>query len=294
MRIMIRRSFLVGAAYAAAAPLLARLPAPAFGGAAFRRGVLALEEASRGRLGVAIFDTGTGARFATRGDERFAMCSTFKLILAAAILAKVDRGRERLDRRVPIGARDLVPNSPFSETRAGGQATVAELCLATMTRSDNAAANLLLPAVGGPAGITAFVRTLGDDRTRLDRIEPELNDVRPGDPRDTTTPDAMLDLFGRLTLGTVLAPGSRDRFTRWLVANETGDRRLRAGLPKRWRVGDKTGASGRGHDNDVAILWPPARKPLLVASYIADTPLDLRESNVIHARLGRLIAAAVA
>lgn len=290
---MLRRTFLTGAACATAAPLVARTQAALFGGPAFRREVLALERASRGRLGVAILDTATGARFATRGDERFPMCSTFKLILAAAVLAQVDRGRDRLDRRVPVRASDLVPNSPFSETRVGGHATVAELCLATMTRSDNAAANLLLPAVGGPPGITRFARALGDGRTRLDRIEPELNDVRPGDPRDTTTPGAMLGLFRSLTLGSVLKPHLRDRFTRWLIANKTGDPRLRAGLPRNWRVGDKTGASGRGHDNDVAILWPPGRAPVLVASYIADSPLDLAGSNVVHARLGALIAGAV-
>ncbi len=291
---MLRRTFLTGAACAAAAPIVAIDPARAFGGAAFRREVLALERTSRGRLGVAVLDTATGARFATRGDERFPMCSTFKLILAAAILARVDRDRDRLDRRVAVAASDLVPNSPFTQTRVGGHATVAELCLATMTRSDNAAANLLLPAVGGPAGITRFARALGDGTTRLDRIEPELNDVRPGDPRDTTTPNAMLGLFQSLTLGSVLKSASRDLFNGWLLANETGDQRLRAGLPKGWHVGDKTGASGRGHDNDVAILRPPARRPLLVASYIADSPLDLARSNVVHARLGALIAGAVA
>jgi beta-lactamase class A len=291
---MLRRTFLTGAACATAVPLGAVTPTPAFGGAAFRREVAALERASRGRLGVAILDTATGARFATRGDERFPMCSTFKLVLAAAILRRVDRDLDRLDRRIAVARADLVPNSPVTETRVGGHATVAELCHATMTRSDNAAANLLLPAVGGPAGITRFVRALRDGRTRLDRIEPELNDVRPGDPRDTTTPGAMLDLFRVLTLGPVLKPASRDRFTGWLIANKTGDPRLRAGLPKNWRVGDKTGASGRGHDNDVAILWPPARKPLLVASYIAETPLDFVRSNAIHARLGALIAGAVA
>lgn len=291
---MLRRTFLTGAACATAVPLGAVTPAPAFGDPVFRREVEALERASRGRLGVAILDTATGARFATRGDERFPMCSTFKLILAAAILARVDRSLDRLDRRIAVARSDMVPNSPVTETRVGGHATVAELCHATMTRSDNAAANLLLPAVGGPAGITRFVRALGDIRTRLDRIEPELNDVRPGDPRDTTTPGAMLALFRRLTLGSVLKPASRDLFTNWLLANKTGDPRLRAGLPKNWQVGDKTGASGRGHDNDVAIIWPPAREPLLVASYIADSPLDLAGSNIVHARLGALIARAVA
>lgn len=290
---MLRRTFLTGAACATAVPILAQPAARPFGGTAFRREVLALERATRGRYGVAILDTATGARFASRGDERFPMCSTFKLILAAAILARVDRGLDRLDRRIAVTKSDLLFTSPFTETRVGGHATVAELCQATMTRSDNAAANLLLPAVGGPAGITRFARALGDDRTRLDRIEPELNDVRPGDPRDTTTPGAMLELFRTLTLGSALKPASRALFVRWLVANETGDLRLRGGVPRDWRAGDKTGTAARHHNNDVAILWPPARAPLLVASYIADSPLAMAEANPIHARLGTLIARAV-
>ena len=291
---MLRRTFLTGAACATATPLLAATPARPFGDAAFRREVLALERASRGRLGVAILDTATGARFAMRGDERFPMCSTFKLILAAAVLARVDRGRDRLDRRIAVARSDILSHSPFAQTRVGGHATVAELCRATMTQSDNAAANLLLPAVGGPAGITRFARALGDGRTRLDRIEPELNDVGPGDPRDTTTPIAMLDLFRRLTLGPALRPASRALFTGWLVANETGDLRLRARVPGGWRVGDKTGTGGRGHNNDVAILWPPARRPVLVASYIAHSPLDMAAADPVHARLGSLIAGVVA
>jgi beta-lactamase class A len=291
---MLRRTFLTGAACATAVPLGAVTPAPAFGDATFRREIAGLERASRGRLGVAILDTATGARFATRGDERFPMCSTFKLILAAAILTRVDRGPDRLDRRIAVAKSDIISNSPFTETRVGGHATVAELCRATMTQSDNAAANLLLPAVSGPAGITRFVRALGDARTRLDRIEPELNDVGPGDPRDTTTPVAMVGLLQKLTLGSALKPASRALLIGWLVANKTGDLRIRGGVPRNWRAGDKTGTAERRHNNDVAILWPPARGPLLVASYIADSPLDMAAANPIHARLGALIARAVA
>lgn len=290
---MQRREFLLGASLSCmGVPLAAARPRGAFGGEAFRRGVAELEADSGGRLGLAIHDRHSGARFASRGDERFAMCSTFKMVLGAAILAKVERGGERLDRAIPIAAADIIANSPMTEKRVGATATVAEMCEATITLSDNAAANLLLPAVGGPAGLTRFMRAQRDSSTRLDRYELDLNEARPGDPRDTTTPAAMLALLDRLAFGRGLSPASQRQLIDWMLASKTGAKRLRAGLPADWRIADKTGAGNRSN-NEVAILWPPGRKPILVASYIAGTPLDLAQSNVIHARLGTLIAAAL-
>ncbi|WP_374944183.1 class A beta-lactamase [Sphingomonas sp.] len=290
---MRRRTFLIGAGATVAASAVARAPA-VFGGPAFAREVAALEAAARGRMGVAILDTATGARFERRADERFPMCSTFKYVLAAAILAKVDQGGERLERRVTVTQGDIVPNSPFSGTRVGAGASVAELCAATVGLSDNAAANLLLPAVGGPAGLTRFLRAQGDAVTRLDRLEPMLNSAIPGDPRDTTTPDAMLATLRRLTLGSVLTPRSRAQLVAWMAAATTGTKRLRAGLPAGWRVADKTGAGENGTDNVVALLWPARRAaPVLVASYIKGSPLTLEQTNAVHARLGRAIAASL-
>lgn len=281
---------LAGLGATIAAPAMAR----SFGGGTLRAEVARLEKDARGRMGVAILDTGSGARFGWRADERFPMCSTFKVLLAGAMLARVDRGRERLDRAVRVSAADIVPNSPFSTTRVGGTATVAELCAATVGQSDNAAANLLLPAVGGPAGLTAFLHAIGDAVTRLDRTEPSLNSATPGDPRDTTTPAAMLGSVRRLTLGDVLTPRSRAQLIAWMAAATTGTKRLRAGLPPSWRVADKTGAGANGSDNVVALLWPaPGRSPLLVASYITGSPFDLAGTNAIQARLARAIAAAV-
>jgi beta-lactamase class A len=257
----------------------------------FHRSVAACEAASGGRLGVAILDTATGARLSWRGDERFPMCSTFKFLLATAILRRVDRGQDRLDRRVRIAASDILDNSPITEQRVGRDASVAELCAATVTRSDNAAANLLLPAVGGPAGLTRFLRGLGDDRTRLDRNEPMMSEAIPGDPRDTTTPLAMLGLLDQILMGRILSGPSRARLTGWMLANQTGDHRLRAGLPATWKVGDKTGTGDHGTTNDIAILWPPARAPLLVTSYLTGTALSSDDRDAIHARLARASAA---
>lgn len=267
---------------------------PAFGGARLRAEVAALETDTRGRMGIAILDTGSGARFAWRADEHFPMCSTFKALLVGAVLARVDAGAERLDRTVPVRARDIVVSSPIAEGRVGIAMTLAELCAATLIRSDNAAANLLLPAVGGPAGLTRILRGWGDPTTRLDRTEPSLNTAIADDLRDTTTPTAMLATIRRLTVGTILQPQSRAQLVAWMEATVTGVKRLRAGFPAGWRVADRTGAGENGSDNVVALLWPaPNRAPLLVASYITGSPLSLAETNAIHARLGRAIAAAV-
>lgn len=265
----------------------------AFGGPALAAAVAAAEAKSGGRLGVAVRDAGSGASFAHRGDERFPMCSTFKFLLATQALAEVDAGRLRLDATLPITQADLVAYSPVTKPLVGGVASIAALCEAAVTLSDNTAANVLLKALGGPAALTAFLRRSGDPVTRLDRNEPTLNEGKSGDPRDTTTPLAMLEDLNRMVLGRVLTPASRDQLAAWLVANRTGDTRLRAGLPKDWRVGDKTGTGGRGIGiNDIAVIWPPGRAPLLLTCYLTDTPLDAAAANAIHVDVAQAVAAA--
>jgi beta-lactamase class A len=253
--------------------------------------ILRLERESGGRLGFAVLDTGSGTRFHHRGDERFPMCSTFKLLLVAAVLQRAGRGVESLTRRLPVRKADLVAWAPFAETRVGKDASVEELCAAAMTQSDNVAANLLLASIGGPPGIGAFARTLGDTRTRLDRNETSLNSAIAGDPRDTTTPLAMVANLQALLLGNALAPAQRARLESWLLGNTTGNSRLRAGLPKDWRVGDKTGSGANGTTNDVAILRPPGRAPLLVAAYLTGSKLDSAGRDAIHASLARALSA---
>ncbi len=220
------------------------------------------------------------------------MCSTFKFLAAAHVLARVDRGEEWLDRRVAFAQEDLVPYSPATKARVGETGmSIAELCEAAVAVSDNTAANLLLASLGGPEGLTAFARSLGDDATRLDRIEPELNESIPGDPRDTTTPAAMLADMRALLLGEVLSPDSRDQLAAWLVASTTGGKRLRAGLPPDWRVGDKTGTSGNGVFNDIAIAWLPNRRPLLVTAYYAESNASAVQADAVLADVGRIVAA---
>jgi beta-lactamase class A len=251
----------------------------------------ALERRHGGRLGVSVLDMESGRRIGHRADERFPMCSTFKFLAAAQVLARVDRGEERLDRRVVYAKDDLVAYSPITEQHAGEHGmTMAELCHAAVTVSDNTAGNLLLASFGGPTGLTAFARSLGDEVTRLDRIETELNEAIPGDPRDTTTPAAMLSDMRALLAGDALSPASRVQLADWLIATTTGDQRIRAGLPQGWRVGDKTGTSGNGITNDIAIAWPPGRAPLLITAYYAESSIPQDQRNTVLAEVGRIAA----
>lgn len=239
-----------------------------------------IEATSGGRLGVAVDDTATGQRYGHRSDERFPMCSTFKLLACGAVLQRVDAGREDLNRRIRFGAEQLVTYSPVTEHRTDGDGmTLAELCQAALTQSDNTAGNLILASLGGPSAVTAFARSLGDPVTRLDRIETALNEATPGDVRDTTTPDAMAANLRSLVLDGRLSQRSREQLTTWLVANQTGGARLRAGLPTDWRVGDKTGAGALGTTNDIGVLWPSGRKPLIVCVYLTNTQASVDQRN---------------
>jgi len=252
-----------------------------------------IEKASGARLGVAVLDTGSGLHAGHREDERFPMCSTFKFLAAAAILARVDEGKERLDRRIVFRSSDLVANSPATEKRVGDAGmSLAEVCKAAITLSDNTAGNLMLASMGGPAGLTRFARALGDRHTRLDRVETALNEARPGDPRDTTTPRAMLGSMQKILLGNSLSESSRAQLLQWLDANQTGGQRLRAGLPPDWVVGDKTGSGDRGTANDIAILRPPGRQPILVAAYLTESTASMEARNATLASIGAAIAQA--
>jgi beta-lactamase class A len=260
----------------------------------FEKQLVHFEQASGGRLGVALLDTATGAQAGHRSDERFPMCSTFKLLAASAVLARADQRKEHLERVIYFTTKELVGYSPATETRVGNAGmSIRELCAAAVTLSDNTAANLLLASIGGPAGLTAFARTLGDEMTRLDRIEPDLNEALPGDPRDTSTPRAMVSDLRKLVLGNALSPSSRAQLAEWLIQNKTGDHRLRAGLPAGWKVGDKTGSGPRGTTNDVAIIWPPQHAPVLVSVYLTGAAVDDDHRDRMVAAVGREIPATV-
>ncbi len=251
----------------------------------------ALEKKEGGRLGVHVLDTGNGSQRGNRADELFALCSTFKFVLAAAILQRHDTGSVSLDRALDVTKADIVPNSPVTEKMVGKTMTVGELCHATMTTSDNAAANILLRALGGPEPITAFLRSIGDTVTRLDRAEPHMNnaDVDKGDIRDTTSPAAMAVTMQAIVLGDVLTPASRETIISWLKAAVTGKTRLKAGFPKDWITGDKTGTGEDGPTNDIAITWPPGRAPLIVTVYYDRKGSTMAKDAAVIAEVGRIV-----
>ncbi len=285
-----RRSFACIAALAP--PRLLRAAPNRFRGlpAAFGQ----LEKTNGGRLGVAVLDPGTGERSGYRADERFPMCSTFKFLLVSAVLQRIDRHQEALDTAVPIPPKPLLSNSPLTEPHAGATMSVAALCQAALTRSDNTAANLLLGRIGGPASITNFSRSIGDGVTRLDRMELSLNECRAGDPRDTTSPGAMVNDLKSMLLGDVLSPASRDQLTLWMEANLTGLDRLRANVPENWRAADKTGSNGNHTTNDIAVLWPPGKSPIIVAAYITQCAGPESKRAGMLAEIGRAVREALA
>jgi beta-lactamase class A len=245
-----------------------------------------------GRVGVAILDTATGQHFEHRASERFPMCSTFKFLLVAAILARVDHHEEKLDRPILYTKDDLLEWAPITKDHvAEGSMTVSALCAAALQYSDNTAANLLLAAIGGPPAFTQYARTLGDSLTRLDRNEPSLNSAIPGDPRDSTTPSAMLSDMKKLLVDPgALSPHSQKLLQDWLIGNTTGTQSLRAGFPSAWRVGDKTGHGRNGSVNDVAIIWPPNRRPILVTAYLVESAAPDSDHYAALANIGRIVA----
>ncbi|HKS57594.1 MAG TPA: class A beta-lactamase [Steroidobacteraceae bacterium] len=261
----------------------------------FSAAVAAIQARTGGRIGAYMRDTQSRLELAFNAHERFAMCSTFKLMLAAAILKRVEAGALALDGRLPVRAADMVPYAPITSTHvAAGSMSVRDLCAAAVTLSDNAAANILLQPLGGPAALTQFLRDIGDPDTRLDRNEVELNANTPGDPRDTTTPRAMVDSMEKVLVGDVLATHSRQQLIAWMQQATTGPNRLRAGVPADWKPGDKTGNGRNGAANDLLIALPPGRSAVIGAVYMSESQEPVSALDRAHAEIGGLFAAAVA
>ncbi|MFD0685193.1 class A beta-lactamase [Actinomadura fibrosa] len=271
---------------------------PAPSQAAVTKQIRALERSRETRIGAFAIDTGTGRYLGNRADERFAFASTFKAIACGAVLRKARRTDPGLmDRNVRYTKDDILPNSPETEKHVDTGMTVAELCKATITVSDNTAGNLVLKQIGGPAGHTAFFRSLGDRVSRQDRWETDLNLWKPGEVRDTTTPRAWAGDLRALTAGDALAPADRAQLVAWMKATETGGKRIRAGLPASWTVGDKTGTGGAyGTANDIAIAYPPSGAPVifsittnrLTADGTADEEAVARTATILARGLGKL------
>lgn len=250
-----------------------------------------VEERLEARLSLAVLDEESGRHWAYQADQRYPLCSTFKVLASSAFLARVDRGEDSLERRVVIGEKDLVSYSPLTETRVGGQGmTMAEICEAALTLSDNTAGNKILESIGGPSGVTEFARSIGDGVTRLDRWETELNEALVGDERDTTSPNAITETLRELLLGDTLSENSKRQLADWMIANKTGDAKLRAGLPSDWIVGDKTGGVNNGTMADVAIAWPVNRQPLIMAVYLTETTASFDDRNAGIAEIAKTLS----
>ncbi|MDC9592385.1 class A beta-lactamase [Xenorhabdus sp. IM139775] len=227
-----------------------------------------LEKKANGRLGAVLIDTSDHSTLTYRANERFPLCSTSKLMAVSAILKKSETDAHLLNQRVHYQSADLVEYSPVTEKHLKEGMTLAELSAATLQYSDNTAMNLLVNQLNGPDGVTKFARTIGDHYFRLDRQEPELNNVVPGDERDTSTPQAMAKSLSHLVLGNALATAQREQLAEWLKGNTTGRASIQAGVPKGWIVGDKTGRCDYGTTNDIAVIWPvPERAPLVLVTY---------------------------
>lgn len=236
---------------------------------AIRQQLAELERASGGRLGVCAINRADGSRILYRADERFAFCSTFKAMAVATVLKQSMSDSNLLQRRLTWTKAELdqLGWSPITAKHVADGLTVAELCAATIQYSDNCAVTALMKMLGGPAVITRFARSIGDKTFRLDRWELELNSAIPGDPRDTTTPAAMASSLQRLVFDDVLAVPQRTMFINWLKGNTTGGATIRAGVPKDWVVGDKTGTGDYGTTNDIGVIWPPSAAPIVLVTY---------------------------
>ena len=275
-----RRTFLAAASGFVLPPAFAQEAPPV---------LAAYERETGGRIGLFAENLASGTKMAWRAEERFVMCSTFKASLAAFVLARIDRGEDRLEDMVAYGAQDLLDYAPVAKQNlAAGAMSVSDMCKAIVELSDNTCANLLLARSGGPAALTAFWRSTGDTVSRLDHNEPELNRSPPGDPHDTTTPAAMAGNLRRFVLAEVLSTRSRQHLTDWLVGCKTGNNRLRGGLPKEWKIGDKTGNNGKDASGDIAIAWPNAGGPILVCVYTQGGSPTARQIESVFAEIGRM------
>jgi len=254
-----------------------------------------LEDQLQARIGVTVYDLETDEQVEHHGNDRFPMSSTFKTLACAALLHRVDTNQDSLQRRITFKNDTLVSYSPVTENYIGEVGmTLSQLCEATITMSDNTAGNLVLDAIGGPKGLTQFLRSLGDDVTRLDRWETDLNESLPGDARDTTSPNAMVATLNTLLFGDGLSTESQAQLKTWLRGNAVGDALLRAGIPSDWSIGDKTGAGGFGSRSIAAVMWPPNRRPIITTIYITETTASFEERNAAIADIGKAIARAVA
>ncbi len=242
-----------------------------------------------GRVGIAISDSGTDWAWGHRADERFPLNSTFKSLLCGAILGRAENGTLSLDETIKVTASDILSFAPATKDRAGDDMQIDALCYGTLDKSDNTAANLLIRRLGGTEAVTKYLRDIGDPVSRLDRMEPEMNLYLPGDPRDTTTPSAMIATWETLLLGDALQPGSRQQLADWMSDGWATQGMIRPHLPVGWSIADKSGGGRSGSRSVVAMITPPGDAPVFVAIYIAESPASWDRRNAAITDLGAAV-----
>lgn len=249
----------------------------------------ALEKSSGGRLGVALIDTADNSQILYHADQRFAVCSTSKVMAVAMLLKQSESQPNLMNKQVEIKKSDLVNYNPITEKHLNSGMTLSELSAAALQYSDNTAMNKVLIELGGPAKVTAFARSLGDNVFRLDRNEPALNSAIPGDKRDTSSPLAMAISLNTLTLGHSLAQPQRTQLVEWMKGNTTGAASIRAGLPASWTVADKTGSGDYGTTNDIAVIWPDNHAPLVLVTYFTQPQQDAKSRKDVLAAAAKIV-----
>jgi beta-lactamase class A len=251
--------------------------------------IKSVEKKLGARVGVAVYDTQSKALWSYKGDTRFPLMSTFKTLACAKLLADAESGIVDMNSTTMINADSLITWSPVTEKRVGETITLKEACIATMVMSDNTATNIVLAGIDGTSGLTKFMRAIGDDVTRLDRIEPYLGEAIDGDPRDTTTPNAIVASLNTLLFADVLSPESKAQLKQWMIDNKVSDALLRSVLPQGWSIADRSGAGGYGSRGITAVVWSEQRSALIISIYLTQTTASFAQRNDAIVTIGKHI-----
>lgn len=248
-----------------------------------------IEDQLDARIGVSIYDVTDNKLWSYNGDSRFPLMSTFKTLACAKLLVDVEKGLQSFDTSHVITENSLIAWSPITEKLIGKNMSLKEACSATMLMSDNTAANIVLSGIKGPKALTHFMRSIGDEVTRLDRIEPALNEGLTDDKRDTTTPNAMVKSLHTLLFANVLSTSSKDQLKQWMINNKVTGNLFRSILPENWSIADRSGAGGNGSRGITAVVWPDKSTPLIISIYLTQTDASFLLRNKAIVNIGKEI-----
>ena len=251
----------------------------------------AIESQLGARIGVSIYDVTDNKLWHHNGDTRFPLMSTFKTLACAKLLFDVEKGLQSFDTSSIVTQSSLVKWSPVTEKYIGKKFTLKQACSAAMIMSDNTATNIVLTGIKGPKALTQFMRSIGDEVTRLDRIEPYLGEALDGDKRDTTSPNAMVKSLNTLLFGNTLSQVSKAQLKQWMIDNTGTGSLFRSVLPENWSIADRSGAGGYGSRGITAVVWSNKRSPLIISVYLTQTNASFAQLDQAIANIGKEIFA---